>query len=132
MTKAEHDRKYYLKNKEKRLAYSKEYQEKNKDKIKELRKEYYEKNKASIKEKHVKHRLNFYYGLSLEDYLTKIKNQKGLCACCKEPFIKTPNVDHCHTSGKVRGLLCTSCNTGLGFYEKKSNLFKVYLEEYPT
>jgi hypothetical protein len=40
--------------------------------------------------------------------------QNNQCAICKEKFAKTPHVDHCHTTGKVRGLLCWQCNIGIG------------------
>jgi Recombination endonuclease VII len=55
--------------------------------------------------------------------------QKGLCASCKEP--KLLDVDHCHSTRKVRGLLCNDCNTSLArlheSVEKAKNLI-VYIE----
>ena len=39
--------------------------------------------------------------------------QKGLCAICHNPMRK-PNVDHCHKTGLIRGLLCPRCNRALG------------------
>lgn len=53
------------------------------------------------------------YGLSGEDYKKLWDNQKGLCGVCKK-LLKKPVVDHCHESGRVRGLLCRTCNSGLG------------------
>jgi hypothetical protein len=61
------------------------------------------------------------FKISLEDYEKMLENQHGKCAICKTS--KTGNrckyfaVDHDHTSGKIRGLLCQSCNTGLGFFK---------------
>ena len=50
-------------------------------------------------------------------------HQRGRCAICPaeiHPEVKRSEcADHCHTSGKARGLLCLACNTGLGFYEKQ-------------
>jgi hypothetical protein len=50
-----------------------------------------------------------------------VANQRSLCAICEtaEPATRsgTWHVDHCHTSGKVRGLLCTRCNIGLGQFQ---------------
>ena len=46
-----------------------------------------------------------------------MKLQDNKCALCKTPFsdkIK-PNVDHCHSTEKIRGILCNKCNSGLGF-----------------
>lgn len=58
-----------------------------------------------------------YSSLTLDWYNTTLENQKGGCAICG----KTPEqlgyrlyIDHCHSTGKLRGLLCNNCNTGLG------------------
>ena len=45
----------------------------------------------------------------------QLEKQAGKCAICdKETSL---NLDHCHLTGKFRGMLCTSCNTGLGFFK---------------
>lgn len=59
------------------------------------------------------------YGLSVDDYERMLKRQKNKCAICRAPFEakpykNRPTVDHCHSSGKVRALLCHSCNIMLG------------------
>lgn len=55
------------------------------------------------------------YGITTEDYQSLLTAQKGVCAICKKPPGKYRlSVDHCHTKGNVRGLLCTQCNTALG------------------
>jgi hypothetical protein len=59
------------------------------------------------------------YGLSLEQYQVLLFSQGGACAICK--FIPGPGdnrlcVDHDHVTGKVRGLLCDRCNTGMGYF----------------
>jgi hypothetical protein len=49
-----------------------------------------------------------------------LQQQNGLCAICKKTETgKTSNlcVDHCHKTGKVRGLLCNNCNKGLGLFK---------------
>ena len=53
------------------------------------------------------------YGLTVEQYETMLAGQKGRCAICRKT-LKTPCVDHCHATGKVRGLLCKHCNNVLG------------------
>jgi hypothetical protein len=55
------------------------------------------------------------YGISLEQYEAMVARQGGLCGICKEKLEKSLCVDHCHTSGRVRGLLCNNCNCMLGF-----------------
>jgi Recombination endonuclease VII len=57
------------------------------------------------------------YGITLEDYDIMLARQNGACAICSRIPDKRLAVDHCHTSGKVRGLLCAKCNSGLAFYE---------------
>jgi hypothetical protein len=66
------------------------------------------------------------YGLTFKDYETMIFNQNGVCAICsKEPpntHKKRLNVDHCHTTGKVRGLLCDACNRAIGLLKDSPDL----------
>ena len=57
------------------------------------------------------------YGLSLEQYQEILEVQNQACKICKRKFTKGPHVDHCHTHGHVRGLLCSKCNTGLGMFD---------------
>lgn len=52
------------------------------------------------------------YGLSLADVDAMIKQQNGRCAICDQA--ETLVIDHCHTTGRVRGLLCRPCNNALG------------------
>lgn len=55
------------------------------------------------------------HGLSLEAYAEMLVAQNAVCAICqKKDKHRSLAVDHCHTTGKVRGLLCTPCNQSLG------------------
>jgi len=54
------------------------------------------------------------YNMTLEQYKALAKKQNNRCAICYNDGVVL-NVDHCHDTGKVRGLLCSSCNRGLGF-----------------
>ena len=56
------------------------------------------------------------YGLTTEQYEQLLVDQDSRCAICGEASLKL-QVDHCHTNGKVRGLLCPKCNTALGYLE---------------
>lgn len=53
------------------------------------------------------------YGLDQNTYQLMYDEQKGVCPICLEWF-PLLNIDHCHTMGTVRGLLCNLCNIGLG------------------
>ena len=57
------------------------------------------------------------YGLTTEDYRRMLMQQQGVCKICKRKSRATLCVDHSHATGKVRGLLCHRCNTGLGLYD---------------
>jgi hypothetical protein len=62
-------------------------------------------------------RLKKTFNLTLEEYAARLAAQGGVCAICQEPPKAKPlNVDHCHTTGRIRGLLCTPCNLGLGSF----------------
>lgn len=57
------------------------------------------------------------YGISLDEFSELLQHQGGGCAICGKPIKsarRRMNVDHCHETGEVRGILCTGCNTGLG------------------
>jgi hypothetical protein len=60
------------------------------------------------------------YGITPEQYAEMWVGQGGLCACCEQPEPvegRKLSVDHCHKTGKVRGLLCTSCNVSIGRFQ---------------
>lgn len=66
-------------------------------------------------------RLAKLYGITLADYDAMLAAQSGLCAICSagEPGGNANHwhVDHNHQTGRVRGLLCTRCNIGLGYFQ---------------
>lgn len=59
------------------------------------------------------YRLGRNFGITLLDFLDMEKQQSGKCAICDE-LCADLHVDHCHDTGVVRGLLCGSCNRGIG------------------
>lgn len=58
------------------------------------------------------------YNLTQEDYDKLEKSQNGGCAICGE--LTRMAIDHCHKSGRIRGLLCHNCNRGLGMFADDS------------
>jgi len=77
------------------------------------------------------YRLKYCYGMSLMDYDVLFRRQRGVCAICKRRSARTLCVDHCHATGKVRGLLCSKCNLGIGQLEDNPILVRAasaYLE----
>jgi hypothetical protein len=78
------------------------------------------------------------YGISLDDYHHMLEEQKGVCKICQGPPTKKVgksdnfDIDHCHDTGKVRGLLCGKCNSGMGQFQDSRKLLLAaakYLEE---
>ncbi|UCS82780.1 endonuclease VII [Yersinia phage vB_YenP_Rambo] len=64
-------------------------------------------------------RLVIKYGITKDDYDRMFQEQLCKCAICSKPQEKCRralSVDHCHKTGKVRGLLCDECNRALGYF----------------
>lgn len=70
------------------------------------------------------------YGLSTEQYYEMLEKQKGVCKICEQKCStkQTLCVDHCHKTGKVRGLLCVKCNASLGMLNDDISLFYKAIE----
>lgn len=99
-------RKYNLLHSKKHREASKKWQRLNPDKYKNI----------SLKRTHK---------INISCYNNMLKQQNYSCAICKKHkknFNINLSVDHCHKTGKIRGLLCSKCNTGIGFFnESKTN-----------
>ena len=67
-------------------------------------------------------RLARFYGISREQYEGLLAKQGGVCGICRKPPQEPLCVDHSHATGRVRGLLCRKCNTGLGSYDDDASL----------
>jgi hypothetical protein len=87
-------------------------------------------------DKHREYNLRKTYGLEPGDFERMLAAQGGVCAICGTDTPKGKgnfHVDHCHSTGAVRGLLCHDCNTGLGkFKDDTAQLQKAisYLNSY--
>ena len=136
---------HYEKNKEAYAAYSKNYYEKNKEAVKAryeknkedilaYKKDYQEKNKESIAAYRKAYDVLRKYGMTLAEKKKMQDEQGNKCKICLQEFNDkvASCVDHCHTTGNIRGLLCRQCNVGLGnFQDNPLALIKAaeYLEE---
>lgn len=75
------------------------------------------------------------YGINVEEYDRLYESQDGKCSICgteNKENRRHLSVDHCHTTGKIRGLLCQSCNKGLGLFRDKIEFLRKaaeYLEK---
>lgn len=75
--------------------------------------------------------LRLRYGLTSEAYSRLLASQGGACGICrtkKLPARGTFYVDHCHGTGKIRGLLCHQCNTGIGHMRDSVELLRAAID----
>ena len=110
-------REYYLNNKTKCNAATKRWSENHKDHVRECARKWHTEHKERSRNNYLKRR----FGISLEEYNKLFEKQQGYCAICKthqKDLKKALSVDHDHRTGKVKGLLCSTCNYNLGWYEK--------------
>lgn len=71
----------------------------------------------STQDRDTDRRLRKAYGISLAQYEEMVKAQGGCCAICQRPNWQALAVDHSHTTGTVRLLLCHACNMALGHFD---------------
>ena len=80
--------------------------------------EWSRKNPKTTSEYSRKRRFKIHFGITVEEYDEMLAAQGGVCAICsRSPGARRLAVDHCHTTGVVRGLLCDLCNWTLGLMD---------------
>ena len=118
-----YQKEYYLKNKEVLLAYRKNHYLNNKDSYHTRLRKWY-KETPEARKKIVRKNV---YGITPEQYNEIFEKQKGCCFTCNIHHTDLKRgllIDHCHTTGKVRGLLCHNCNRGLGLMKDDPNILE--------
>jgi hypothetical protein len=110
---------WYINNKENVAARKSNFYSNNKEKERLRTKIYRKKNPDRVRGNEL--RYNYWPSLSWQEALQAYKNlfdsQQGCCPICKKhqtEFNKKFAVDHCHETGKIRGLLCDACNKAIG------------------
>lgn len=111
----------YQKNPEVMIARTKKYNEENKEKVRSRAKEWRKKNEQKCKVISKRAHLKAYYGITPTEFNLMIKAQDNKCKICgivfnPSDFTTKAHVDHDHSNGKVRGLLCAHCNRGIGCF----------------
>jgi hypothetical protein len=121
----EDQRTAYRLNSSDKLAREKTRREKSRVLISEQTKKRHKKNPDARKNQELRTR----FGINYVEYQQMHEKQKGLCAICDKPesqilngTVKRLSVDHCHSTGKIRGLLCTKCNVALGLLKDDINV----------
>jgi len=104
-----------------RVSYHREY-------MREWKKRHYDFAKGKDAQLRIK------FGITYADYQEMVRAQDGGCAICGEecPSGRQLAVDHDHATGRVRGLLCGPCNSGLGHFRDRVALLRAaadYLEK---
>lgn len=134
----ENTKKWYRSNKSRALANSEAWRKANKDKVKAKRLVWYRKNAEHIRSKVNERRRNdphrkekerwkwilLNYGLTKDEWVSLFESQGQKCGCCgsADPLNKRGwHTDHCHETGKVRGIVCQPCNSTLGSAREDKN-----------
>jgi hypothetical protein len=117
----------YVANREKRLAHQREWHWANRDHVRA----YDKANRQKIEER----RRFTRYGITPEEHADLVERQLGSCAICgadcADSSTRSLHIDHDHQTGRVRGLLCSNCNRGLGHLQDAPGILAVaiaYLE----
>lgn len=77
-----------------------------------------------------RHNLRRNYGMTTEAYDAMLDSQNYACACCggANKDGRRLAVDHCHGNGHIRGLLCSSCNAGIGMFRNDASILVKAIE----
>lgn len=114
----------------KRREYQRKWREANREKHNLLARGYHAKMREDpgYRAKRYAEHIRRQFGLDPDAYEQMLANQNGGCAICgKEPGQRRLHIDHDHATGVVRGLLCTRCNSSLGWFETHHEATVKYL-----
>ena len=109
---AAHRRKKYQENPEIFKAATTKWIAQNRERHNEYKRNRYRKNPRAHKNAVLKR----CYGITLEEKEALMTAQGGQCGVCRRDLTGKICVDHDHKTGKIRGILCSTCNSGLGFF----------------
>lgn len=108
------------------MQINKNYKKKNPAKSRLIKKREYQKNKR----KYINRMYMQKYGIGLEDFESKLRDQKFLCKIClqKDTSKKGFHLDHCHKTNVVRDILCNHCNRLIGACKESTRILKNAVE----
>jgi hypothetical protein len=112
----------YAAHREQRQEYNRRYREEHADELAAHRKKRVKESTYASWRRRLKR-----LGLTPRDYLALVEKQKNRCAICKTEETGRGGmwaVDHCHTTGRVRGLLCHRCNLAIGQFQDNPQLLR--------
>lgn len=82
------------------------------------------------KDKTWRNHLKFRYGITVDEYNSLAEATGGVCCICENPFTegrrseRGMNLDHCHDTGRVRGIICAKCNVSLGAFDHSTRVLE--------
>jgi len=120
-------------NPERYLQHGKLYRQRHPEKVRQVNRAYYAKTKEKQREYGRVSHLRRKYGLSSKQVEVIWKNQNEVCALCLRPITGKKLVDHCHKTGKFRGLVHRKCNAILGMADDDLQILEraiVYLKDF--
>jgi len=120
MGKSEYHTKHYQENKEKYNKRSVSWRDRNLERDRKNKREWARRNREK---KGRAWELKKDFGITIQDYNFMFDKQNGCCAICdthQSELSRRLCVDHCHDTGRVRGLLCNTCNRALGLFKDDS------------
>ena len=121
MTPAEKTRLYRSTRREEYAARQRAYYQRHKEKVLAYDKMRKQRDAVKIRARDIRKK----YGMSAEAFKALHDAQGGACGICRAK-LTTENrgtvVDHCHDTGKVRGLLCQGCNRGIGLLKDSAEV----------
>lgn len=109
----------YNSNTEAACASTSKWRKENPEKVREQKRRHYHANKDKARVKMRSSALKRKYGITIDEFGDMLAIQGASCAICgatKPGGTGDFHVDHCHSSGAIRGLLCSNCNRGLGYF----------------
>lgn len=154
--KSEMDKTSHKKHRKQHLLQRKKFRQENPEKIKAQKQKYREENQEkenkriqkwinNNRERHDQNKKDWFmktkYGITLNEYLQMLESQNHLCAICNNPETRKDRtgkvhelvIDHDHITNKVRGLLCSKCNSGIGMLKDNISILDkaiLYLKQY--
>ncbi len=108
-----------------------EWRSENRDKFNAIAKTWKQRNPTKHKECNRNSTLKRIYGIDSKTYDEMFTSQAGRCKVCNKhqsSLTKALAVDHCHITNRVRGLLCSDCNTGLGLFKDDLNVLEAAIK----
>lgn len=128
-------RSYCAANREQRAVAARSYYKENRDRTLAAKRAYYEANRNKKLAYARVNQLRRAYGLTPETLAQMVSAQGNKCAICSLEFSldRKVCVDHCHKSGRVRGALCSTCNSGIGHLKDDASVVRralAYLEKF--